>query len=76
VSLLLIPCLLVTVEEVREHWRLRWRRVADGRDSVESAYTEGVHAALLSQHENPYLDEVLHAAWEAGYLDGSTDRAA
>lgn len=76
VSLLLIPCLLVTIEEARERWRLRWRTVADGRDSVESAYAEGTHAALLSQYENPYLDEVLHAAWEAGYLDGSTDRAA
>jgi multidrug efflux pump subunit AcrB len=76
VSLLLIPCLLVAVEETRRHWLKRTGR-GDGQDTdVDSAYADGRAAGLAGMVANPHDDEVLRAAWEAGQQDARGERAA
>jgi multidrug efflux pump subunit AcrB len=76
VSLVLIPCLLVSVEEMRYRLRRRRPHAADDEPNVDGAYAEGREAALSARNDNPYGDEVLHAAWEAGYQDARGERAA
>lgn len=76
VSLLLVPCLLVLLEELRS--------VRDGQgdsgqgpsSAVETAYAKGRHAAHSGVTGNPHQDEVLHAAWEAGFSDATEELAA
>lgn len=76
VSLLLVPCLLVWLEELRGVHGRQGDSAGGPSAAVETAYGEGRHAAHSGLTGNPYQDEVLHAAWEAGYSDAAEELAA
>ncbi len=59
VTLLLVPTLLMVLDDLR-------RRSAKPEDDLEQAYRAGRAAAFDRQVTNPYQDEVLQAAWQAG----------
>lgn len=72
VSLLLVPCLIVVSQDVREalsRWLQRWRAPdVSESDSVEMAYERGrLSGGWVGT--NPYEDAVLRSAWEAGHQD-------
>ncbi len=72
VSLLLVPCLLVVSEDLRDgiqRMRVRWRApLATEADSVDVAYELGRTTGSWVAR-NPYRDAVLRSAWEAGHQD-------
>ncbi|MDF1821291.1 MAG: efflux RND transporter permease subunit [Alcanivoracaceae bacterium] len=79
VSLFLVPSMLLLALDVREGLASAWQRLRPGTVvtvSVEAAYERGRDAALAGQRaRNPFADDVLSAAWEAGFNDAA-QRAA
>ncbi len=72
VSLLLVPCLIVVSDDVRQtlsRWLSRWRAPeVSEMDTVEEAYERGrLSGGWIAS--NPYQDAVLRSAWEAGHQD-------
>ena len=60
VTLLLVPALLLALNDLRQ-------RRTQPDDDLEQAYRAGRAAAFDRQAVNPYQDEVLQAAWQAGH---------
>ena len=72
VSLLLVPCLMVVSDDLRQtlsRWLSRWRAPdVSESDTVEMAYERGqLSGGWVAT--NPYQDAVLRSAWEAGHQD-------
>lgn len=74
ISLVLVPALTLVGADLQALWRARRQGPASERDTVEQAYARGRHAAGAAS-ANPYRDEVLASAWDAGRADaaGLTD---
>jgi multidrug efflux pump subunit AcrB len=68
ISLMLVPALLLVSDDMRRRWRHRYALAPGEADTVEQAYQLGRQAAL-GGGANPYRNDVLASAWEAGRDD-------
>ncbi|MAM88752.1 MAG: RND transporter [unclassified Hahellaceae] len=72
ITLLIVPCLYLIGEDARLFVQRLQMRIptASEDDDVEQAYANGRICGLKNgSASNPYLNEVLHASWEAGFTD-------
>lgn len=73
ISLVLVPSLIMIGQDIRTAVARRsGLALADNSQGVEDAYQRGYAEAWRDRADNPFADDdVLGAAWEAGYIDGS-----
>lgn len=70
ISLVLVPALCLAGQDLGEYWQRRRAGPPGDAESVDRAYQRGRWAAARgSRAANPYDNDVLQSAWEAGFSD-------
>lgn len=74
ISLVLMPALMLVSSDLGRYWRDLRMGPPSEQDSVDRAYRRGCQAGYSHQElGNPYINEVLQSAWDAGFRDRAGD---